>query len=227
MTRRPALLRLAPPLLLLAALGLLRAAEAPAPKPAPATPPADTVIESGSAEMISTDKETTFVLRDRVTVTGTNLKITCDQLVVLMRRRGDEKATLGNPQNFKSLVATGGVRILQGEREAQCERAEIFPGDDRVVLSGAPQPAVRTLDGLYYFTAPKIEMLRGERIVRALSEAEQRVQFTLPPIKDLGFDPNAPKSPARDNTPTVPAPEPAPAGAATPAITVPLPAQKK
>lgn len=213
MTRRPAAPRLALPLLL-AALGLLHAADAPVP--APAAPTVPTVIESGSAETISTDKETTFILRDRVTVTGTNLKITCDQLVVIMRRRGDEKATLGNPQNFKSLVATGGVRIIQGDREALCERAEIFPGDDRVVLSGTPHPIVRTLDGQYQGTGPKIEMLRGERIVRVLSEEGTRPQFTLPALKDLGFDPNAPKEPAKD-APTVPAPE-KPAG---PVIVVP------
>lgn len=221
MTRRPAALRLAP--LLLAALCALRAADAPTPPPAPATPPVPTTIESGSAETISTDKETTFILRDRVTVSGTNLKITCDQLVVIMRRRGEATATLGNPQNFKSLVATGSVRILQGDREALCERAEIFPGDDRVVLSGAPHPIVRTLDGLYQATGPKIEMLRGERVVRILSEDGARPTFTLPALKDLGFDPNAPKTPPRDTTPTVPAPDSSPAAAPTPAITVPLP----
>ncbi len=219
MTRRPAALRLAP-LLALAALCPLRAADAPKPAEAPPSP---TVIESGSSEMISTDKETTFILRDRVTVTGTNLKITCDELVVVMRRRGDAKATLGNPQNFKSLVATGKVRILQGDREALSERAEIFPEDDRVVLSGTPEPRVRTLDGQYEATAPVMELVRGERIARLLSLDGKRPQFTLPPLKDLGFDPNAPKPAPKDNAPTVPAPD----ASTTPAVTVPIPPQKK
>ena len=30
---------------------------------------------------------------------------------------------------FKSLIATGRVRIVQGEREASCDRAEVMPGD--------------------------------------------------------------------------------------------------
>jgi lipopolysaccharide export system protein LptA len=221
MTRRLAALR--PALPLFAALALARAAEPAAPKPAVA-PPVETVIDSGSAEMISTDKETTFILRDRVTVTGTNLKITADEIVVVMRRRGDAAATLGNPQSFKSLVATGKVRIVQGDREALCERAEIFPADDRVLLTGTPHPRVRTLDGQYEATAPRMELVRGERIARLLSEDGTRVQFTLPALKDLGFDPNAPKEPPRDGTPTVPAPAtPAPA----PVITVPIPPPKK
>ena len=225
MTRRLAALRLALPLL--AALTLARAAEPAAPKP-PSAPPVDTVIDSGSAEMVSTDKETTFILRDGVSVTGTNLLMTCAELVVVVRRRGDEKATLGDPKNFKSLVATGKVRILQGDREALCERAEIFPSDDRVLLSGAPQPVVRTLDGQYQVTGPKIELLRGERRARIIAEGGERPRITLPPLKDLGFDPNAPKEPAKDAA-TVPAPETPAAPAATPApmITVPIPPAKK
>jgi lipopolysaccharide export system protein LptA len=223
MTRRLlAALRLALPLCAAAPLALLRGADAsaPAPQPAASALPVDTTITAGSAEMVSTDTETTFILRDRVTVAGTNLRIICDELIVVMRRRGDTKATLGNPQSFKSLVATGKVIIVQGDREATCERAEIFPADDRVVLSGTPHPRVRTLDGQYDATSPRMELLRGQRIARLLSEDGTPVRFTLPPLKDLGFDPNAPKEPPRDGTPTVPAP-------ATPAVTVPIPPAKK
>src|SRR5215212_5323177 len=113
------------------------AEEAPAPKPpasptAPATPPVPTVIDSGSAEMVSTEKETTFTFRNGVTVTGTNLKMTCDHLEVVARRSGDPAATFGKQENFKSLVATGNVYIVQSDREASCDRAEVIPGDDKV-----------------------------------------------------------------------------------------------
>ena len=59
----------------------------------PATLPVPTVIESGAAEMVSTEKETTFTFRNGVTVTATNMKLTCDHLEVVARRSGDPSAT--------------------------------------------------------------------------------------------------------------------------------------
>lgn len=108
----------------------LRAAEAPPPP---------TIIESaGPGEMVSTDTESTFTFRDHVVVTGNNLKITCDLLVVVAKRTGDPAATLGQQENFKSLVATGHVRIVQGDREATCGRADVLPREDKVVLTLDP-----------------------------------------------------------------------------------------
>jgi len=77
-----------------------------APKPS-AVPVEPTVIESGTAEMVSTAKETTFTFGKGVVVTGTNMKLTCDDLVVIVVRTGDPEATIGKPEQFKSLVATG------------------------------------------------------------------------------------------------------------------------
>src|SRR5688572_16093040 len=154
--------------LVLALLVRAHGAENPAPPPitaaipaAPAAPLVPTVIESGSAEMVSTDKETTFTFRDGVVVTGTNLKMTCQHLEVIARRTGDPSATFGNPENFKSLIATGQVHIVQNDREALCERAEVLPGDDKVILSGNPR--VRSTDGQYEASGPMMELFRGER----------------------------------------------------------------
>ena len=115
----------------LAVLALLppgRGAEQPAVV-APKPPPVPTVIESGSAEMVSSAKETTFTFSKGVIVTATNMKLTCDDLVVIALRSGDAEATIGKQEQFKSLVATGSVRIVQNDREATCERAEVFPGE--------------------------------------------------------------------------------------------------
>ncbi|MDO8541265.1 MAG: LptA/OstA family protein [Opitutaceae bacterium] len=152
----------------------------------PGLPPQPTVIESGRAEMVSTDKESTFTFRDHVSVTGTNLKITCDELVVVARRSGDAAATLGKQENFKSLVATGAVRIVQGDREALCGRAEVFPGEDKVVLT--QNPRVRMIDGSYEATGPRMILERGERRAVIEGSPEQRPTITLPPLKDLGYD---------------------------------------
>jgi lipopolysaccharide export system protein LptA len=172
----------------------------------PTAATAPTVITSESSEVVSTDKETTFTFRDNVVVTGTNIRITCDLLVVVANRTGDPKATIGNQDKFKSLVATGHVHIFQSDREATCDRAEVFPGADRVVLTGSPR--VWTTDGTYEATAPVMELFRGER--RAHLKGPRIV---LPPLKDLGYQ----KELAKPATPAEPAnPRPQDAGKPAP-----------
>jgi len=163
-----------------------------------------TIIESaGPAEMVSTDTESTFTFRDQVVVTGTNLKLTCDLLVVVARRTGDPKATLGKQEDFKSLIATGHVRLLQNDREATCGRAEVLPGEDKVVLT--ENPKVRLLDGSNSeATGPRMTLLRGER--RALIDGGT-THFILPPLKDLGPGKDKKASPADGTAPKVEAPK--------------------
>jgi lipopolysaccharide export system protein LptA len=199
-------------------------AEVPAVKaliPAAATPAVPTVIESGSAEMVSTEKETIFTFRNGVTVTGTNLKLTCDHLEVIALRTGDPNATFGKQENFKSLIATGKVHIVQSDREATCERAEVFPGDDKVVLTGDPK--VRSVDGQYQATGPKMVLHRGERRAQIISEAGERPRISLPPLKDLGYEKEKEKKKAPAQTP----PSAPPSEPAAPIITVPLPPPPK
>jgi lipopolysaccharide export system protein LptA len=209
-------------LLVLALYSRVMCAEVPAvkaliPAAATATPAVPTVIESGSAEMVSTEKETVFTFRNGVTVTGTNLKLTCDHLEVIALRTGDPNATFGKQENFKSLIATGKVHIIQSDREATCERAEVFPGDDKVVLTGDPK--VRSVDGQYQATGPKMVLHRGERRAQIISEAGERPRISLPPLKDLGYEKEKEKKkvPAQTPPPSAPPSEPA-----APIITVPL-----
>lgn len=212
-------------LLILASLPRAHSAEAPASAKSPATPAVPlvpTVIESGAAEMISTEKETIFTFSKGVTVTGTNLKMTCDHLEVIARRTGDPEATFGKQENFKSLVASGGVRIVQNDREAVCDRAEVFPGDDKVILTGNPK--VRSLDGQYQASGPKMVLHRGERRAQIIGEAGERPRITLPALKDLGYE----KEKEKKTEPAKPAAAPsAPSESALPPITVPIPVQPK
>ena len=202
----------------LAAFALAYFAHGAEPAIAPATPKAPLVpteIVSGAAEMVSTDKETTFTFSKGVIVTATNLKITCSDLVVISKRSGDPTATIGKQDNFKSLVATGRVHILQNDREAFCDRAEVFPGDDKVVLTGNPR--VRSLDGQYQASGPKMELLRGERRAQMIGDGTARPTITLPALKDLGYDrvPDKKKAaatttPSTGDEPKTEAPVPAP-----------------
>lgn len=209
-------------LTLLALRPIAPCAEVPVAPFAPKAPLVDTVIESGNAEMVSTAKETTFTFSKGVTVTATNMKMLSDDLVVISKRSGDPGATLGKQDNFKSLVATGRVHIVQNDREIFCDRAEVFPGEDKVIITGKPA-TWRTLDGQYKGSGPTFELLRGERRI-----VMPKSTFTLPPLKDLGYEkvPEKKKpapgavAPKEDEPKSAQNPPP-------PNVTVPLPTSPK
>jgi lipopolysaccharide export system protein LptA len=141
-----------------------------------------TVIESdGPGEMVSTDTETTITFRDRVVVTGTNLKLNCDFLEVVVKRKGDASATIGTIAQFRSMLATGNVLLVQGDREAACGRAEVLPEEERVILT--EDPVVVDHDQKTRIRGKKITLLRGQRQVLV-----EKPTLTGPPAKDLGYD---------------------------------------
>ena len=139
------------------------------------------ITSAGLGEMISTDQETTITFRDQVVVIGTNMKLSCDFLQVVVLRTGDPAATLGKLDKFRSMLATGNVIIVQGDREAACGRAEVLPEEEKVVLSD--HPVVVDHDQNTRFAGEKITMFRGQRRVQIETPI-----LTAPPIKDLGFD---------------------------------------
>lgn len=182
------------------ATGLLRADE-------PTPPP--TVITSQTLEMWSNPAgtETRAIFTGNVTVTGNEIKLTCDRLDILAERIGDKSATIGTLDKFKSLVAAGKVKIVQGDREANCGRAEVYPRDEKIILT--ENPVVIDHENGTVATGDVIEMLRGHRRVTG-----SNVRITLPPLKNLSYDKNAP---AAAPTPTqAPATAPAPVTPATP-----------
>jgi lipopolysaccharide export system protein LptA len=156
----------------------LPAAAAPAPVP-------DTVILSQSCEITSTDTQTLSVFTGNVIVTGNNIRLTCDRLDVVSLRSGSKQDTLGKQDRFKSLLATGKVRIVQGDREATCERAEVLPEEDRITLTG--RPTVTDHGNNSTATGEPLILYRGQRRITG-----SNVRITLPPLKDLGFDKRQP-----------------------------------
>ena len=167
-------------------LTLLLAVPARAAEPAPTTP---TTISSQNLDMQSTDDESLFLFTGLVIVTGNNITLTCDRLeAVTLRDRKEvnidlDNTSLGKVGKFKSMLATGRVRIEQGDRVATCGRAEVLPGEEKITLT--EDPMVR--DGTSTVVGEKITLLRGER--RAIVD---KARITLPPLKDLGFPKNAP-----------------------------------
>lgn len=142
-----------------------------------------TVIESEQLDMKSSDTETTSLFTGRVIVTGTNMRLTCDRLEVVALRQHDPNATIGKIERFKSLVAEGNVRIIQGDREAACGKAVVLPGDDKIILTDRPVVADKSVG--WTWTGDELLLLRGERQVRGTN-----VRIVGPPVKDLGVDPD-------------------------------------
>lgn len=200
-------------LLLLATAASLHAQPAPSPVPAPApttvsAQPTDTIITASSAEIWSNEAgtETYLIFKGNVVVTGTNLRITCDRIDATAIGQNDrtattsapsssgKNATAGNVEKFKQIIATGKVHIVQGNREANCERAEVLPRESKIVLTGQPVVIDRGADVV--FTGEPLVLLKNER--RVLGE---NVKIVGPAIQDLGFDKNAPAPKPEDATP--------------------------
>ncbi len=166
----------------LSAAALLRAA-------APPPPASDTVISGQTMDMQSTDTETTTIFDGAVKLVGNDITVTCDHLVVVSTSLSDKTVVLAPIDHFKSLVATGHVLIVQGQREATCGRAEIFPSDNKLVLTENPVVVDRSVP--FVVTGDRLNLLRGERRITG-----DNLKGTFPPVKDLGPDAGAAKPPA-------------------------------
>lgn len=175
------------------------------------TVPQSTEITSDAVEMWSTDTETRGVFTGNVVVTGTNLKLTSDRLEIIATNIGDKNTTLSNVEKFKYLLATGKVHIMQGDREATCGKAEVFPREEKIVLN--ENPMVTDHGNNSQAIGDVLELYRGQRRVQG-----KKVRIILPEIKDLGFDKNAaPPTPDDEKRPTpTPTSAPAPAQQSSP-----------
>jgi lipopolysaccharide transport protein LptA len=143
-----------------------------------------TTITSQQLDMRTTDKESTFLFTGLVTVTGNQIELTCDELeVIALRSDEDINAAIGELGRFKSLIAKGRVKIIQGDRVATCGRAEVLPGEEKIILT--ENPLVR--DGQSAVTGERMVLFRGERRAVVESGASGPARVTLPPIRDLGF----------------------------------------
>jgi lipopolysaccharide export system protein LptA len=168
-------------MLLIASLPALRAAEGPA---------AETVIDGDHFESQSTARETTSVFTGHVAVAGNDIRMTCEKLQVVTLRTGQPGDTIGKQDQFKYLLATGSVDIVQGDREATCTRAEILPQDNKITLTG--NPVVVDHGNNSRCSGDTITLLRGERRVIV-----EQAHMVGPPVRDLGFDRKTP--PPGDN----------------------------
>lgn len=178
--------------------GLFAALLAPALRAQPANLPS-TELVADSLEMTSTDTETRALCTGNVVLTGTNLKIVCDRLEIVAARIAGEDDTIGTLERFKFLLATGNVRIVQGDREATCGRAEVLPREEKVILTENPVLLDRSTD--FVAAGETITLLRGERQIFV-----EKPRLTGPAIQDLGPGVDAALNPTGDAAPAEPAP---------------------
>jgi lipopolysaccharide export system protein LptA len=144
-------------------------------------PPQPTTLTCEHMDMWSEGEETKAICTGKVTVTGTNILIVCDRLELTATRIGEDSGAVPNLDKFRYLLATGNVSITQGSRVATCGRAEVFPREEKVVLTEDPVVADKASDMVS--AGDRITMLRGEERVIV-----ENPKVTGPPIKDLGFE---------------------------------------
>src|SRR5687768_17555584 len=143
--------------------------------------PQPTTLTCDHMDMWSEGEETKAICTGKVTVTGTNLRIECDRLELTATRIGKDSGAVPDLDKFRYLLATGNVSITQGTRVATCGRAEVFPREEKVVLTENPVVADKATDMVS--SGDRITMLRGqERVV------VDNQKLTGSPIKDLGFE---------------------------------------
>ena len=145
----------------------------------------NTVFTGDFLEMVSGDEMSEFHLLGNVTVMGTNLNLTGDELHITAVKKGDKDATVTELRKIMKIIVVGNVKLKQAGRSAESGRAEFFPEDKKVLLTD--NPVVTDAQGTV--SGEEIEWFHGQRkaVVRG---GQQRVRVTLAPIPDLGYDPN-------------------------------------
>ena len=148
-----------------------------------------TELIADEMEMTSTLTESRVICIGNVKLTGTNVMLVCDRLEVIAARTGDKTATFGKLETFKRLLATGNVRMVQGDREAMCGQAEVLPLEQKIILTQDPVVIDHSSD--FIQRGDQITLFRGERRLHV-----KNPRLSAPPIQDLGADA---KDPAKDN----------------------------
>lgn len=141
-----------------------------------------TLIESDQLEMREVEGQQQYIFEDAVSVTGTNLAVTCDRMEVLARRmdpeRSGESGLMGATQ-IEEIVGTGTVRIEQEGRVARSDKAWIDPVASRLILEGDAEVD----DAKGQVRGGRLVLNQGER--RAIVEGGvdgERARVTLPEL---------------------------------------------
>jgi len=145
-----------------------------------------TIISSDRLEMDNSGQSASFNFTGNIRLTGTNLIVTCDVLHVQTERNEDTKSSTEKLGNISSIIATGNVSISQRGRKAMAGRAEVYPNEDKIILTDNP----KVIDNQgNVATGWKMTLLRG--VGKVLIESDpnnrERVRLSSSSLPDLGF----------------------------------------
>ena len=170
------------------ALGCVAFAGALAAQPAEAPP--RTEITANALEMQGTEDRNFFYFRGDVEVTGTNLRILCDELTVTSFRAGATDAAVGELGAVEEIIAAGNVEIHQAGRSAYAGRAMVDPVAGTVTLAESP----RIVDGEVEIEGYQFVLYQNDRKFlsvpdpNAPAKQPSRSVVRLGAMPDLGFD---------------------------------------
>lgn len=147
----------------------------------------NTVFTGDYLEMVSGDTISEFHLLGNVTVTGTDLNLTSDELHITAVKKGDKDATVTTMGKIMNIIAIGSVKIIQEGRTAEAGRADLYPEEKKVLLT--INPVVTDAQGT--ISGDEIEWFHGQR----RAQVRGNTVVTLSVLPDLGYDPDAEPDP--------------------------------
>lgn len=167
-----------------------------------------TVIDADTLEMQGTDEHNYFYFRGNVRVSGDQLDIRCQELVITAGRGGNAEDTVGEIGAIERIVASGDVNITQAGRQAVAGRAEVDPRAGTVTLSDNPRIIDDEVEVEGYQFVFHTEDRRIETIADPDAPADQpsRSRVTLSSLPPIGF--SQPKEAIRVLDRLPPPPEP-------------------
>ncbi|MBL4576101.1 MAG: hypothetical protein JKY51_08395 [Opitutaceae bacterium] len=144
-----------------------------------------TVISSDRLEMNNDGKSAIFHFTGNIRLTGTNLVVTCDFLEIQTERNDNPDSSTQKLGSIRSIIATGHVTIGQKGRTATAGKAEVYPNEDKIVLT--KRPKVTDNQG-NVITGGKLTLFRGIGKILVESDLNNRVRASSSSLPDLGFN---------------------------------------
>ena len=139
-----------------------------------AAPPGATVITSDELNMDQAAR--TSVFTGDVVVTGTNFKMTCEEMTVYFT----------SANKIDHIVAKENVIIVQPGRVTHCGQADYYRDDDKFILTDQP----RIIDNKNTIEAPEIIIYRETK--KLVTKGRSKVTV----IQGLGASTNSVENPA-------------------------------
>lgn len=149
-----------------------------------------TIAQANYLEFLSIINDShLFLLDGNVSIEGSNLLLTCDQIEVLFVK--DANVTSSEIGKISRMDAKGKVVLRQGGRTSYGNHMTLDVTLGTVLLNGE----ARVVDDEWgEASGERIVLEKGKRKARVLGGANSRPKLELPPLPDFGFNKKSKKS---------------------------------